>query len=131
MDVHQAYPIEVIKVEPYTADCDCAAVTLRSPQGDICVFSYPCDARVGSRVHAPLSSLDAQVQAAFLDDWPQAQKNACAVARLEQTGPYAYRGCGHVVDRAQGLISVLGFVIDVGEVPCDGAVTFECQRIDL
>ena len=81
MDVHQAYPIEVIKVEPYTADCDCAAVTLRSPQGDICVFSYPCDVRVGSRVHAPLSSLDAQVQAAFLDDWPQAQKNACAVAR--------------------------------------------------
>ncbi|MBV6289851.1 hypothetical protein [Pseudomonas aegrilactucae] len=131
MHVQPCHSLVVIKVEPYTADSDCAAVGLRSALGEISVFSYPCDVRVGSLVHTPLSSLDAQVQAAFLDDWPQAQKNACAVERLEQTGPYAYRGCGHVVDRAQGLISVLGFVIDVGEVPCEGAVTFECQRIDL
>lgn len=62
MHVQPCQSLVVIKVEPYTADSDCAAVTLRS---------------------------------------------------------------------AQGEISVLGCVIDVGEVPCEGAVTFECQRIDL
>jgi len=32
---------------------------------------------------------------------------------------------------SRGLIDVVGFVIDVGELPCGGAVEFECLRLDL
>ena len=75
--------------------------------------------------------LDAEAQAASLSDWPEELQEERAQERLEKIGPYAYRGCGRVVDRQSGLIEVLGFHIDLGKVPCDGAVEFECVRMDL
>jgi len=51
--------------------------------------------------------------------------------RIEKIGPYAYRGVGHVVDQSAGIIEVLGFRINVGEVPCEGAVEFNFTRVDI
>jgi len=36
-----------------------------------------------------------------------------------------------ILDRNAGLIEVLGFHIEIGEIPCEGPVEFECLRLDI
>ena len=121
----------VERVEPYAPDDESASVTLKSAHGEIVVFCYPCELKAGDRVSNHLSALDADAQAASLSDWPEDLKEERALERLEKVGPYAYRGCGRVIDQELGLVEVLGFRIELGEVPCEGAVEFECMRIDI
>jgi len=107
-------------------------VTLCCGEHEITVFSFGGTARVNDIVRTPVSAVDCDVRAACLDDWPDDAKRAASRQWIGKTAnPYGYRGCGQVVDREQGLIDVVGFVIDVGELPCGGAVEFECLRLDL
>lgn len=121
----------VERVEPYAPGSECASVTLKSSHGEIEVFCYPCDLKVGDRVVNLLSALDANARAASLSDWPSDNVAKREKERLDKVGAYAYRGCGRVLDRVSGLIEVLGFHIELGEAPCEGAVEFECMRVDL
>ena len=121
----------VERVEPYAPGDESASVTLRSTCGEVVVFCYPCSLAAGDRVQNHLSALDAQVQAAYLSDWPESEKHERSKERLLRVGAYAYKGCGVVLDRTRGLVEVLGFKIDLGEVPCEGHVEFEIARLDL
>lgn len=121
----------VERVDPYAAGDESASVTLRSADGEIVVFCYPCELKAGDRVANHLSALDSDARAASLSDWPEDEVEASSKERLEKVGPYSYRGCGRVLDQESGPIEVLGFRIELGEVPCDGAVEFECMRVDL
>ena len=121
----------VDRVEPYSPGDDCSSVTLRSAHGQIDAFCFARDLAQGEQVDNALSALDAEIQAAYLSDWPEDLKVQRSVERMEKIGPYAYRGVGHVVDQAAGIIEVLGFRIDVGEVPCEGAVEFSFMRVDI
>jgi hypothetical protein len=121
----------VESVEPYSPGDESASVVLRSEHGVIEVFCHPCNLKVGERVENRLSVLDANVYAAYLTDWSEAEKAERSVERLEKTGPYSYKGCGLTLDQQRGLIEVLGFCIDVGEVPFDGPVEFKFSRVDI
>ncbi|MFZ3185955.1 MAG: hypothetical protein WA173_17650 [Pseudomonas sp.] len=121
----------VEKVEPYSPGDESASVLLRSERGLIEVFCYPCDLKVGDFVENRLSVLDADVRAAYLVDWPDEEKVERSIERLEKVGPYAYKGCARTLDQQKGLIEVLGFCIDVGEVLFDGPVEFEFSRVDI
>ncbi|MCP1626334.1 hypothetical protein [Pseudomonas nitroreducens] len=118
-------------VEPYSPGSESASVTLKSSHGEIEVFCYPCDLKAGDRVENFLFALDADARAASLSDWSSDEVEEREKERLEKVGPYAYRGCGRVLDRTSGLVEVLGFQIELGAVPCDGAVEFEISRLDL
>jgi hypothetical protein len=123
--------LTVIRVEPFSEGSESASVTLRSVRGEITVFSYPCEVNVGDVIPNHLYGMSGGAQAAYLGDWPDEEKQLRSEERLEKTGPFAYRGCGHVVDKSSGTIEVLGFHVELGEVPCDGPIEFECERIDL
>ncbi|MEN3294378.1 MAG: hypothetical protein V7642_3631 [Burkholderiales bacterium] len=58
-------------------------------------------------------------------------KDASSSERLDRLENYPYRGCGRVIDQAEGLVEVLGFIVDFGSVPCDGPVEFEIERLSL
>jgi hypothetical protein len=62
----------VVLVDP--PDDGVASVTLRSAQGEIVAFCYPCDLRVGDVIENRLTALDADVRAAYLSDWPDDEK---------------------------------------------------------
>lgn len=99
------------------------------------VFSFGRLLHLGDPVREPLSALDCDVRAAYLEDWPEDVKSELGRDRIEATSwPYGYRGCGRVVDQDNGIIEVLGFFIDVGELDFvwPGApVEFDCIRLDL
>ncbi|QTN26201.1 hypothetical protein HZ993_12680 [Rhodoferax sp. AJA081-3] len=120
----------VCAVEPYSPG-DGADVTLRSDKAEIVVLCYPCGLVVGDTVENRLSILSGNVHSAYLSDWPEEDKVLRSHHKLERVGNYAYRGVGQVVNHAEGLVDVLGFVIDFGSVPCDGAVEFEVSRVDI
>lgn len=121
----------VERVEPYAPGDESASVTLRSAGGEVVAFCYPCSLAAGDRVENYLSVLDAKVQAAYLSDWPESEKQERSKEWLLKVGPYAYKGCGAVLDQVHGLVEVLGFKIDLGSVPCEGHVEFEIARLDL
>jgi hypothetical protein len=123
--------LTVIRVEPFSEGSESASVTLRSALGEMTVFSYPCEVKVGDVIPNRLYGMSSEAQAAYLSDWPDEEKQLRSEERLEKTGPFAYRGCGNVIDQPSGTIEVLGFRVELGEVPCDGAVEFECERIDI
>ena len=114
-----------------------ATVTLSSGQAEVSVFCWPCEVSPGGQVVNALScGLDGDLQAGCLDDWPAELKAERSVPRLERwpgKGPFAWRGCGRVVDAERGIVEVLGFAIAFGECPApDGAVVeFSCERLDL
>jgi len=124
-------PLLVSHVEPFSRGDESASVSLQSESGELVVFSYPCDVKPGDVVPNQLSVLDGDAKAAYLDDWPDEIKKEHAAERIERTGPFSYRGVGYVAEQSSGLIEVLGFVLDFGEVPCGGYVEFECLRVDL
>ncbi|MEV8471781.1 hypothetical protein [Ralstonia sp. UNC404CL21Col] len=126
--------VTVVSIEPIGGgtETDDASITLRCGTTEVTAFLFGCVAHVGDIVHASLTALDS---AAYLEDWPDDLKNEFHRERIEKTGqPYGYRGYGHVVDQEQGIIEVLGFRIDVGDldfVPNGTAVEFECFRLDM
>jgi hypothetical protein len=123
-----AEALAVVAVDPPHAQA--ASVTLRSARGEVVAFCWPCTLAAGDAVDNRLSVLDATVVAAWLSDWPDDEKAARSTEWIERTGPHAYRGRGRVVDRAAGLVDVLGFVIGM-PVPCDGWVDFDIVRLDV
>lgn len=64
-------------------------------------------------------------------DWPESLKLERSIERLDRIEGFAYRGCGQVVDQATGLVEVLGFVLELDELPCTGFVEFECARLSI
>jgi hypothetical protein len=121
-------------VEPYSVGDESASVTLCSSFGELVVFCYPCSLKVGDLIENHLSAFDVDARAAYLSDWPENDKIAKSTERLDKLdkkGPYAYQGCGRVIEKASGLVSVLGFCIEFDDIPCDDFVEFECYRIDL
>lgn len=123
--------ITVSAVSSYTPGDECAEITLASERGEIVAFCFPCALKVGDVIPNRLSILDGEVRAAYLLDWSDAAKAESSSEKLERIGTYAYRGCGVVVNQVEGLVEVHGFVIDFGEVPCDGPVEFEIERLDV
>ncbi|RJF95690.1 hypothetical protein [Noviherbaspirillum saxi] len=123
--------LKVIDVRPYTPGDECADVLLRSAKDEATAFCHLCNVKPGDIISNRLSTLDGDVRSAFLSDWPSEMKEAHSSEYLEKTGNYSYRGRGQVIDHAEGLVRVQGFVIDFGSVPCDGIVDFEITRLDL
>lgn len=121
----------VSSVAPYAPGDESAAVTLRSDSAEIVAFCWPCDLHVGDQIDNHLSALDGVVRAAYLSDWPEDEKIEKSKQKLEKVGPYAYQGTGRVLDRDAGLIEVLGFRIEIGEIPCEGPVEFKFLRLDV
>lgn len=108
-----------------------AEVTLDSGKGEIVAFSHPCDLSVGQVVPNLLHGMTEHVAAAYLSDWPESLKSERSIERLERIEGFAYRGCGQVADQAAGLVEVLGFLLELGDLPCTGFVEFECVRVDV
>lgn len=124
-------PLLVLRVDRFTQGDESAEVTLRSDASELVAFSFPCDLEVGEEIPNRLNVLDGNTKSAYLDDWPDDLRNDKSVERIERTGPFSYRGVGRVIDQRAGLVQVLGFVLDFGEVPCQGHVEFECMRVDV
>lgn len=108
-----------------------AEVTLDSGKGEIVAFSHPCDLSVGQVVPNLLHGMTEHVAAAYLSDWPESLKSERSIERLDRVDGFAYRGCGQVADQAAGLVEVLGFVLELGDLPCTEFVEFECVRLDV
>ena len=123
----------VIDVERYDATSESASVTLSSGLAEVVAFCFPCSCERGDAVPNVLHVLDAtKLQTPFFDDWPEADRDAATRDLLNRTGPFAYSGCGKVVDSKAGLVLVRGFVFDFGEVPAGAEfVEFEITRLDL
>lgn len=121
----------VTGVRPFSLGDESAEVTLSSGEAEVVAFCYPCSLSIGDRVPNLLSVLDGQTKAPFFEDWSEDEKARLSQERLEKIGMWDYTGCGRCLDRTRGLIVVKGFVIDVGELPLDGPVEFEIQRLSL
>jgi hypothetical protein len=121
--------LTVKKVEFYGDET--ASVTLESEISSIEVFCHPCEYEVGDKVKNHLNVLDADVKAAYLSDWPVETIEQASRERIERIGPYSYVDCGKVIDQKEGIIEVNGFQIELNDVPCDGAVEFNIERLDL
>jgi len=124
--------ITVISVEPFTPGDESASVTLRSQEGAVVTaFCWPCTFKVGDTITNRLSILDGEIRAAFGSDWPQDEQDALSVENLERIAHFQYRGTGRVIDQDAGLVTVNGFVIEFGSVPCNGYAQFEIDRLDI
>ena len=121
----------VTDVRPFSPGDDSAEVTLSSGQAEVVVFCHPCSCSVGDRVPNRLSVLDSEVRAPFLLDWPEEEKLRLSQERLEKVGTWDYVGCGRCLDGNEGLVSVKGFVIEMGQMAWDGPVEFEIKRLTL
>jgi hypothetical protein len=118
----------VVLVDP--PDDEAASVTLRSETGEVTAFCHPCDLKAGDLVDNRLAVLEADVLATYLSDWPEDEKEALSNEWIERTGHYSYRGRGRVIDQAEGLVEVLGFIIEMGAL-CNGYVDFDIRRLDI
>lgn len=94
------------------------------------VFCWPCDLKVGDTVENRLCVLEADVLATYLYDWPDTEKEELSQEWIERTGHYTYRGRGRVIDQAEELVEVRGFVIEM-PVMSNEYVDFEISRLDL
>jgi hypothetical protein len=120
--------LTVVVVDP--PDDEAASVTLRSKESEIVAFCWPCGLKVGDVVENRLSVLEADVVATYLSDWPADEKEALSTEWIERIGHHSYRGRGRVIDQAEGLVEVQGFVIEMGAI-CEGHVDFQITRLDL
>ena len=120
--------LTVVLVDP--PDDEAASVTVRSEQGELTAFCHPCDLKAGDVIDNRLAVLEAAVLATCLSDWPDDEKAALSTEWIERTGHYSYRGRGRVIDQAQGLVEVLGFIIEM-DAPCEGYVDFNIRRLDI
>lgn len=120
--------LTVISVDPPGEEA--ASVTLRSMAGEVVAFCDPCKLAIGDVIPNRLSVLDADLRVSYLSDWPEDEKEALSAEWIERTGPHAYRGRGRVINREEGLVEVLGFVIEMRS-PYDGYVDFDILRLDV
>lgn len=120
--------LTVVLVDP--PDDEAASVTLRSETGELTAFCHPCDLKAGDSIDNYLSVLDADVLATYLSDWPEDEKAALSTQWIERTGHYSYRGRGRVIDQAEGLVEVQGFIIAMNAL-CEGHVDFDIMRLDI
>ena len=120
--------LTVVLVDP--PDDEAASVTLRSEAGELTAFCYPCSLKAGDVIGNRLSALDAEMMATFLSDWPDDEKAALSTEWIERTGHCSYKGRGRVIDQVEGLVEVLGFIIEM-DAPCAGYVDFNLRRIDI
>ena len=120
--------LTVILVDP--PDDEAPSVTLRSEHGEVVAFCYPCGHKVGDVIDNRLSVLEADVRASYFSDWPEDEKETLSIEHLDRIGHYAYRGRGRVLDPAEGLVAVKGFVIEMGAM-YEGHVDFEITRLDI
>lgn len=125
---HIINKLTVIFVDP--PDEEDASVTLRSEHAELVAFCWPCDLKVGDIVENRLSALDVDVLATYLSDWPESEKEELSREWIERTGHFTYRGRGRVINQVEGLVEVLGFVIEM-PVLSDEYVDFEISRLDL
>ncbi|WP_147330547.1 MULTISPECIES: hypothetical protein [unclassified Duganella] len=123
--------IHVVSVDPVSTGDESASVTLDSGKGQLVAFCWPCGLHVGDEVENRLSTLEGIARAAYFSDWPAEEIEALSSERIERTGHYSYEGRGRVVDEAEGLVEVNGFVIELSNVHCDGYVDFEIKRLDV
>lgn len=121
----------VTGVRPFSPRDDSAEVSLSSGKAEVVVFCHLCSISVGDQVPNRLSILDGSAKMPFLLDWPEEEKVRLSQERLEKVGIWDYAGCGRCYDLDEGLIIVKGFVIDLGNVPWDGPVEFEIERLSL
>ncbi|MBB3121134.1 hypothetical protein [Pseudoduganella violacea] len=115
----------------YAPEDESASVTLDSGKGQVVAFCWPCGLRVGDEVENRFSTLEGSASAAYFHDWPAEEIEALSSEWIERTGPYSYKGRGRVVDEAEGLIEVNGFLIELSNVLGDGYVDFEIKRLDV
>lgn len=120
--------LTVVLVDP--PDDEAASVTVRSEQGELTAFCHPCHLKAGDVMDNRLAVLEAAVLATSLSDWPDDEKAALSNEWIERTGHYSYRGRGRVIDQAEGLVEVQGFIIEM-DTPCDGYVDFDIRRLDI
>lgn len=120
--------LTVVLVDP--PDDEGASVTLRSDKGEVVAFCWPCDLHVGDVIDNRLSVLGGDVLASYCSDWPDDEKETLSTEWIERIGHFAYRGRGRVIDQTQGLVEVLGFVIEM-DVLSDGHVDFNIARLDV
>ena len=120
--------LTVVLVDP--PDDEDASVTLRSEEGEVVAFCWPCGLQVGDVIENRLSVLEADVLAVYFSDWPDDEKEALSTEWIERIGHYAYRGRGRVIDQTDGLVQVKGFIIEM-DVLSDGYVDFNITRLDV
>ncbi|MBB1334647.1 hypothetical protein H5154_16120 [Pseudoalteromonas sp. SR44-5] len=127
--VHMINQLKVTNIEFYSDET--ALVTVENEHSAVDVFCHICEYSIGDKVNNLLKVLDANVRAAYLADWPVEMIAEASKERIEKTGPYSYIGCGKVIDENEGVIEVQGFLIEFGDLPCQGSVEFEIDRLDL
>jgi hypothetical protein len=124
--------LTIDRVDRLSADDEEADVTLSSEGGTVVAFCHPCAFVVGQLVPNLLRPFGvSELRAPYLEDWPSDDKARLGAERLERHGQLGYRGCGKVVDRTAGLVGVLGFVLDFGDLPPSDVVEFQFGRLDL
>lgn len=121
--------LTVKKIDHYGDET--ASVILESDTSSVEVFCHLCEYKEGDKIENLLHVLDADVKTASLSDWPNELIEENSKERLEKTGPYSYKGCAKVIDFENCIIEVLGFRIEVEDMPYQGAIEFEISRLDL
>lgn len=85
----------VTDVDRFSQDSENASVTLSSGIGEVVIFDYLCNAKVGSCVPNRPDVLDAPVlRSPYFADWSNENRDFASADRLERTGEFSYRGCG-------------------------------------
>lgn len=120
--------LTVVLVDP--PDDEAASVTLRTETAEVTAFCHPCSLKAGDVIGNRLSVLDADVMATYLSDWPENEKAALSMEWIERTAHYSYKGRGRVIGQAEGLVEVMGFIIEM-DAPCEGYVDFNIRRLDI
>ncbi|MCT8173938.1 hypothetical protein [Variovorax sp. CY25R-8] len=117
----------------WLSDGEDADVTLSSDVATVVAFCFQCSYKVGQTVPNLLHPVMVdELESPYLQDWPTDEKALAGAERLECHGSYGYRGCGEVVDQAEGLVQACGFVFDFGDVPAGAEIVrFQFDRLDL
>lgn len=99
----------------------------------VVAFCFQCSYKVGQTVPNLLHPvMVSELESQYLRDWPADEKALASAEQLECHGSYRYRGCGEVVDQAEGLVRARGFVFHFGDVPAGAeTVRFQFDRLDL
>ena len=121
----------VVRVDPFAPGSESAEVTLSCGEAEVVAFCFPCFYRAGDRVPNLLHAMDGQAITPFLSDWPDDEKQRLSEERIERKAGFGYQGCGSTFSFNKGRIVVCGFVIELGELPWDGPVEFDVERLDL
>jgi hypothetical protein len=104
-----------------------AEVTISDGRHECVVHCFPCAAVAGTTVAEPLGTLDA-------DDVMLAVGAEIGFEKLD-TGHFAYRITGRVVDPLNAIVAVGDIAIDIHRLPGgiqqNDIVQFLCPRIDL